>query len=138
MAQDLLIKYSQTYYRTCVLHHRIIVYSGGSRISKIGGTNPWWAGKNLLFGWLLTASVSVSVWVWVIWWITNQRHLEVWWFLIRQHFRVQILPICNSADFLWENSWFLIQWCGDVALLFTCWIMNCHSSYMMILNSADK
>ena len=79
--------------------------------------------------WLLTASVSVSVWVWVIWWITNQWHLEVRWFLIRQHFWVQILPIRNSADFLWENGWFLIRWCGNVALLFTCWIMNHHTSF---------
>ena len=41
-------------------------------------------------GWLQTASVSVSVWVWVIGRITNQRHLEVWSFLIRQHFRVHL------------------------------------------------
>ena len=88
--------------------------------------------------WLLTASVSVSVWVWVIWRITNRRHLEVWWFLIQQHFRVQILLIHNSADFLWENGWFLILWCGDVALLFTCWIINHHTSNMTIRNSAGK
>ena len=67
--------------------------------------------------WLLTASVSVSVWVWVIWRITNWRHLEGWRFLIRQHFWVcPSMPIRNSAtkfgvifflatDYVWMISW---------------------------------
>ena len=75
------------------IHSTIQMWYTESSIKQKANTKPL-----TTFLWLLTASVSVSVWVWVIWWITNQWHLEVWQFLIQQHFRVQTLPINNLAD----------------------------------------
>ena len=73
--------------------------------------------------WLLIASVSVSVWVLVIWRITNRRHLEVWRFLIWQHFWVRL---SIRSEYRHTSNFFPY------------WITNCHTSNMTIRNSAGK
>ena len=79
--------------------------------------------KRILKWWLLTASVSVSVWVWVIWRIANRRHLEVWRFLIWQLFWV-----CLSIGPEYRHT----------SNFFSCRVTNRHTSNMMIRNSAGK